>query len=877
MGASRARPGAAAARARRPSAAKPEATGPEATGPEVTGPGATRPEAARLEAAGPPQVVEFAAEQLLSGQSDALPAVLGRLAEELGGQAALAVQFTASRRLIVLAAHPAGAASDPALLATIGVLCSERARGEGGRPRQRLGSVGRSGPGVLLAWPPPDRGEQSAGSSLCTLALVGEASAWTPATGATLRVIAAFVAAQIRHAGDAAGLAERVAVSSGLISGSPDPIVATNSDRRVVEFNPAAEVLLGWHRADVLGRLATDTYIPERDKAQYEQATEAFLRHGDRGQYVGRLRVPVRRADGSERMVELTPVPLTIDGEVHFCGFLRDLTDLEQAQAALAESDARFGLLCRVAPVGIVQTDAEGRCTFANDRWHALTGTPAGASPGDWTAALHPDDVERVAREWARAAASGAELRTDCRLRPAAGGELWVHVAAMPLPGPGGDPAGYLAAVMNITERKRAEAERERLLAAEQRANTRLADQTERLNSLIAVAIPGVLFADETGVVTQVNQSFCDLFGLTRDPAAVTGTPVADLVWEVKAVFADPPEFIRRTSEALAARRPASGEQMTCADGRTLECDYWPVLVGGDYRGDLWLAWDMSERTALEQERERLLTAEQAAREMSELAQQQLAEQNTRLRDIAEAKTQFLATVSHELRTPLSSIISFTELIRLDEPEPSPDTAGSLDVIERNARRLLRVVGDLLLLSRIEAGDTPLDLAAVRVPEIITDVASSAAPGAAERGIRLEVEAGDGPPVQADQARLQQVFDNLLSNAIKFTATSRGAGGSGESGGGRAEGGTVRIGATYDGQAWRVEVTDSGIGIPPAELDRIFDRFTRGSNARAAGLPGTGLGLSVVKAITELHGGRVEAESAVGRGTTFRVYLPAPS
>ena len=825
MGASRARPGAAAARARRPSAAEPEATGPELT----------RPEAARLGAAGPPDVVEFAAEQLFGGQSGALPAVLGRLAEEQGGQAALAVQYTASRRLIVLAAHPAGAASDPALLATIGVLCSERARAEGERPRQVLGSAGRPGPDVLLAWPPPDRGEHSADSSLCTLALVGDASAWTPATGATLRVIAAFVAAQIRHAGDAAGLAERVAVSSGLIGGSPDPIVATNSDLRIVEFNPAAEELLGWRRAEVLGRLATDTYIPERDKAQYEQATEAFLRHGDRGEYVGRLRVPVRRADGTERMVELTPVPLTIDGEVHFCGFLRDVTDLEQAQAALAQSDARFGLLCRVAPVGIVQTDADGRCTFANDRWHALTGTPAGASPGDWAAALHPGDIDRVAREWARAAESGAELRTDCRLRPAAGGELWVHVAAMPLPGPDGDPGGYLAAVTNISDRKRAEAERERLLAAEQQANTRLADQTQRLNSLIAVAIPGVLFADENGVITQVNQSFCDLFGLARDPAAVTGTRVADLAREVKAAFADPAEFIRRTSEALAARRPASGEQMTCADGRTLECDYWPVLVGGTYRGDLWLAWDMSERKALEQ----------------------------RLRDIAEEKTQFLATVSHELRTPLSSIISYAELIRLDEPELGPDTAGSLDVIERNARRLLGVVGDLLLLSRIEAGDTPLELAAVSIPGLIADVVSSAAPGAAERGIRLEAEAGDGPPVRADGARLHQVFDNLLSNAIKFT--------------GRGEGGTVRIAAAYDGRAWRVEVADPGIGIPPAELDRIFDRFTRGSNARAAGLPGTGLGLSVVKAITELHGGRVEADSAVGSGTTFRLYLPAPS
>ena len=116
--------------------------------------------------------------------------------------------------------------------------------------------------------------------------------------------------------------------------------------------------------------------------------------------------------------------------------------------------------------------------------------------------------------------------------------------------------------------------------------------------------------------------------------------------------------------------------------------------------------------------------------------------------------------------------------------------------------------------------------------------------------------------------RLHQVFDNLLSNAIKFTARNHASG--------QQRYGLVRITATHDDRAWRVEVTDSGIGIPPDDLGHVFDRFARASNAKAASLPGTGLGLSVVKAVAELHGGRVEVDSTEGHSTTFRVYLPMP-
>jgi signal transduction histidine kinase len=313
-------------------------------------------------------------------------------------------------------------------------------------------------------------------------------------------------------------------------------------------------------------------------------------------------------------------------------------------------------------------------------------------------------------------------------------------------------------------------------------------------------------------------------------------------------------------------------------DGRILEGDYWPVFAHGQYRGGLWLLWDMSERAADEQEQRRRLQAELASRRAAEQAQEQLSEQNDELRKQDDLKTRFIATVSHELRTPLASIVSYASLIRDEDKGLSPDTAGFLDVIQRNAERITQLVGDLLLLSKFEAGVIPLELAPVSVLEVVAEAVRAAVPGAAEQGIVLEgagpedvvlegagVEGGRlggavaaGPALLADRAKLLQVIDNLIANAVKFTD----------------RGGRVRVHAAAVSQEWRIDVEDSGIGIPPEELTRLFERFFRASNAAQAGRPGSGLGLSIVKEIAELHGGRVEVASTVGRGTTFSVYLP---
>ncbi len=222
-------------------------------------------------------------------------------------------------------------------------------------------------------------------------------------------------------------------------------------------------------------------------------------------------------------------------------------------------------------------------------------------------------------------------------------------------------------------------------------------------------------------------------------------------------------------------------------------------------------------------------------------------------------QAQFLAAVSHELRTPLTSIVSFSELLRGEASSLSPEGIRFLDIIERNADRLLRLIDDVLMLNRIEVGGLPLDLTDASLPVLAAEAVKSAGPAAARSGVTIHLEVGDGPLVQADPRRLAQVFDNLIGNAVKFSHVD----------------GVVRVRLRYAERTWRIDVSDTGIGIPPEEAARLFGPFVRASNARIAGVPGTGLGLVIVKMLVEMHEGHVAVESVLNEGTTVSVFLPA--
>ena len=257
------------------------------------------------------------------------------------------------------------------------------------------------------------------------------------------------------------------------------------------------------------------------------------------------------------------------------------------------------------------------------------------------------------------------------------------------------------------------------------------------------------------------------------------------------------------------------------------------------------------------EERGRLHESERTALAEAEAAQRLLLEQNDRLRELDRLKDEFVALVSHELRTPLTSITGYLELV-LDDPELPDEQRRFLDVVDRNADRLLRLVSDLLLVAQIESGKLALDPEDVDLVDLASQSVEVLRPAADARRIDLRLDVDPIPSVKGDPARLGQLFDNLVSNAVKFTES-----------GGRV---VVALGVTGDDIV--LAVSDNGIGIPVAEQRRLFDRFFRASTAQDRAIEGTGLGLTIVHAIVRAHGGAIDVTSDKGQGTTFRVRLP---
>jgi signal transduction histidine kinase/ActR/RegA family two-component response regulator len=252
-----------------------------------------------------------------------------------------------------------------------------------------------------------------------------------------------------------------------------------------------------------------------------------------------------------------------------------------------------------------------------------------------------------------------------------------------------------------------------------------------------------------------------------------------------------------------------------------------------------------SELRRAERERSRLLVLEQEARRQ--------AEEANRLKD------EFLATLSHELRTPLNAILGWTQVLRsgkLDEATAE----RALETIERNARSQAQLIADLLDISRIITGKLRLDPKPVELPRVIEAALDSARPAAGAKNIHLDVFLESlTSPMLGDADRLQQIVWNLLSNAIKFTP----------------QGGRVEVRLTEARPNAIIQVADTGVGIRPDFLPHVFDRFRQAEGSYTRSHGGLGLGLSIVRHLTELHGGTVEVESpGEGKGSTFTVKLP---
>jgi two-component system phosphate regulon sensor histidine kinase PhoR len=359
----------------------------------------------------------------------------------------------------------------------------------------------------------------------------------------------------------------------------------------------------------------------------------------------------------------------------------------------------------------------------------------------------------------------------------------------------------------------------ETIFARQQELERQIAGRESDTQTILGAMEDGVLVVDARSRITLMNSTFQRLFDL-RDPAV--GVPLVEAVRHA-------------TLDQLIAETLRTGEAMrsefSLADSRRHSERYIEVSAVPIKKADNEMAGAVV-----------------------------LFHDITDLKQVDQIRREFVANVSHELRTPLSILRGYIEVL-LDEPEtPREELARILSIMERHSKRLRRLVDDLLSLAQLESSQATLEVSAVRVDELFDNLIRDWKEKLAAKNLKVIV---DLPPealtLDADGTRLEEVLYNLLDNAVKFSRQN----------------GQITLRAIRRGSDMVLSVADEGLGMGKEHLPRIFERFYRADKARSRELGGTGLGLAIVKHIAQLHGGRVEADSEQGRGTTIRVVLPA--
>jgi PAS domain S-box-containing protein len=388
---------------------------------------------------------------------------------------------------------------------------------------------------------------------------------------------------------------------------------------------------------------------------------------------------------------------------------------------------------------------------------------------------------------------------------------------------------GYLLIGTDNTARKRVEAEQQKL-------DQRLRDQQFYTRSLIESHIDALMTTDPTGVITDVNKQMEALTGCTRDE--LIGAPFKDY-------FTDPDRAEAGIKLVLSQKKVTDYELTACdRDGKQTVVSYNATTFydrGRTLQGVFAAARDVTERKRVEAEL-------QQAKALAESASQ--------------TKSDFLASMSHEIRTPMNAIIGIADL--LAKTPLSAEQSNYVEIFRRAGDNLLRLINDILDLSKVEASQLELERTAFSLADLIGKVKEMVVMPADDKGLTLLCEIAPEVPdgLIGDPTRLRQILVNLLGNAIKFT-----------------ESGTVALRIALDGDAFttrgiRFSVSDTGIGIPHEQLSSIFERFTQADSSTTRKYGGSGLGLTISRRLVELMGGRVSVESVVGRGSTFAFAIP---
>ena len=520
-------------------------------------------------------------------------------------------------------------------------------------------------------------------------------------------------------------------------------------------------------------------------------------------------------------------------GEVErFSTIMRDIRDRKAADNALKEEQLRLTLALDAAQMGTWSCSLQTGELIWSDRAQEIFGFAPNTFPGDrntFVAMIHPDDRDRVLEAITTTFETGAPYQLEYRIRRLDGEIRWIAVWGRMLLHMSSLEPQLVGVVVDISDRKTAEAQ---LRASEQRYAT-----------LTAAAPVGIFRTNAVGSCIYVNERWCEIAGLTPEAASGEG-------WQQGLHPDDRDRIGAEWYESARENRPFSLEyRFKSPDGRVTWVYGQSVAerdIQGNITGYVGTVTDINERKETEKELQRI--------------NQELA-RATRLKD------EFLANMSHELRTPLTAILGMTEGLQegvfgaVDE-----EHLIALETIEQSGLHLLALIDDILNLAKIESGQIELEYSSVAVDRMCESSLVFVKQQAGKKRIRLHHKITPNlPDITVDERRIRQVLINLLNNAVKFTP---------EEGQIVLEVMALLPDETRNYKILRFAVTDTGIGIAPEDLKKLFQPFIQVDSALNRQHDGTGLGLALVKRIVELHGGQVSVTSEVGVGSCFVFELP---
>jgi PAS domain S-box-containing protein len=654
------------------------------------------------------------------------------------------------------------------------------------------------------------------------------------------------------------------------LSSIGDAVIVTNSQGQVTFLNPVAEELTGWD-TDAVGRPLTDVFriVNERSRQTVESPVTKVL---NEGVIVGLANHTLLiRRDGSEVAIDDSGAPIR-DRSGAMTGVVlvfRDIADRRRAERALQESEDRYRTLIEVSPQSVWMASPDGRITFVNQWWSDLTGVTGEASLGDgWLQAVSAEHRDATAQAWRAAIAGGDRCDIEVPLRRSADDTVrWHQIQGRAIKGPDGATARWTGVAIDVQDERVAREALVGSLQRERETGTRLqhvAAASLTINASQSLAsIAGVL-AGEARTIIPCHQAYGSIVvnddwehALTASTFSNKHAGLRDR--DIRPARVNPDVWRRRVPIRLTEAERAGESAWWTPDTESARPSLrgWLAvpLIGRD--GRILGAIQLSDRVSgdFSEDDEAIL------RQLANLAA--IAIENSRLydalRDADRRKDEFLAMLSHELRNPLAPIRNALHIIRF-RARGDAVLEQTSDMMVRQVDHMVRLVDDLLDVSRITRGKIVLQREVVDASTIVNRAVEASRPAIESSRHSLTVTFANQPlPVDVDLTRMVQVVTNLLNNAAKFTPES-----------GRIEISTAR----KNGDA-AIEVRDNGAGISDDVLPMIFDLFVQSGRTLDGSQGGLGIGLTLVKRLTEMHGGSVAATSnGPGSGSVFTVRVP---